>query len=428
MKRKTLLILTGLTAALMLTACGSGNDSSTTTETEAAADTGSDAETETEAEEGLEAITPSDYLVENAADYITVGDLEGLEATQYTYEITDETVQEEIEYELEMYSEEIDVDRAAEAGDVIYLTLVSTVEGSDESYSEDTYFYLGDAEYGEEFDEALIGAAATDVVKFSITFSEDAADEMLIDETWAGQTVNFEAYIDSICEVSEPEYNDEFVAENTDYSTTEEYEEALKTQLEEEYEEYSYADVLEELITAALDSCEISEIPEDFYDACYEETVESYAFFVDTDDEEEMLEELEMTQEEFDAEVEDLAARRLLISYICEANDIEVTEEDYVSYVEEYAEYYGYETAADFEADMIRSYLVWSLYESEATEILYNTASITTESYDEIVLTDEEAEYLDEEELEEDIEEDSEEVIEEELAAEDDTEGEDETE
>ncbi|MCC8050253.1 MAG: hypothetical protein LIP10_06260 [Clostridiales bacterium] len=424
MKRRSVLILTGLTAALMLTACGS--DNSETTETEAAAVT----EAETEAEEGLEAITPSDYLVENASDYITVGDLEGLEVTQYTYEITDETVQEEIEYELDLYSEETTVDRAAESGDVIYLTLISTVEGSDESYSEDTYFYLGDEEYGEAFDDALIGASAADVLEFNITFSEDAAEELLIDETWAGETVNFEAYIDSVCEISAPEYDDDFVAENTDYSTTEEYEEALRAQLEEEYEEYSYADVLEALITAALDECEISEIPDDLYESCYEENVESYAFFLDTTDEEEMLEELEMTQEEFDAEVEDLAARRLLISYICEANDIEVTEEDYVAYVEEYAEYYGYESAADFEADMLRSYLVWSLYESQATEILYNSADITTESYDEMVLTDEEAEFLDEEELDEEEldEEELDEETEEELTEEDDTANEDETE
>ncbi|MCC8138483.1 MAG: hypothetical protein LIO76_10620 [Clostridiales bacterium] len=396
MKRKFLPVLTGLAAALMLTACGNNNSTDTETEAPAAAE----AESETETEEGLEAITPSDYLVENAADYITLGDLEGLEVIQYTNEITDETVQEEIDYELEMYSEETDVDRAAESGDVIYLTLVSTIEGSDESYSEDTYFYLGDAEYGEEFDEALIGASAADELSFSITFSEDAADELLIDETWAGQTVNFEATIDSVCELSVPEYNDEFVAEYTDYSTTEEYEEALKAQLEEEYEEYSYADVLESLITAALDECEISEIPEDLYNSCYEETIESYSLFVDADDEEELLEELDMTQEDLDTEVEDLAARRLLISCICEDNDIEVTEDDYVSYVEENAEYYGYDSAADFEADMIRSYLVWSLYESRATEILYNTASITTESYDEIILTDEEAEYLDEDQEE----------------------------
>ncbi|MCD7766403.1 MAG: hypothetical protein LUH53_07820 [Lachnospiraceae bacterium] len=432
MKRKSFLTLMGLSAALLLSACGS--DNSENTETEAPAATEAEAETE---EGELAAITPSDYLVENASEYITVGELEGLEVTQYTYEITDEAVQEEIEYELDLYGEEEEVDRAAEYGDTVYLTLVWSVEATGDSNSEETYFYLGDADYGEEFDEALIGASAADVVKFSITFSEDAAEEMLIDDVWVGQTVDFEAYIDTVCELSTPEYDDDFVAENTDYSTTEEYEEALREQLEEEYEETSYADLLEELITAALDECEISEIPDDLYDACYEENIESYVFFLDTEDVDEALEaeeitqeeyaekileklyeDFEMTEEEFDEEVEDMAERRLLVSYICEENDIEVTEEDYVAFVEEYAEYYGYDSAADFEADMVRSYLVWSLYESQATELLYSTADITTVSYDEMVLTDEEAEELDEEDLEED-------VIEEEIL-EDDTEDADE--
>ncbi|MCD7715357.1 MAG: hypothetical protein LUI39_02750 [Lachnospiraceae bacterium] len=444
MKRKSFLILMGLTAALMLSACGNG--SSETTETEAPAET----ETEAATEEGeLAAITPSDYLVENASEYITVGNLDGLEVTQYTYTITDEDVQEEIDSELDMYIEETVVDRAAEYGDTVYLTLISSVEGSDDADSEETYFYLGDADYGEEFDEALIGASAADVIKFSITFDAADAEEMLIDDTWVGQTVDFEAYIDSICEVSTPEYDDDFVAENTDYSTMEEYEEAVREELVAEYEEYTYADVLEELITAALAECEVSEIPDDLYDACYEENIESYVFFLDTDEEDEELEaqeitqeeyeekileklyeDFEMTQEEFEEEVEDMAERRLLVSYICEENDIEVTEEDYVAYVEEYAEYYGYDSAADFEADMVRSYLVWSLYESQATELLYSTANITTASYDEMVLTDEEAEDLDDEAFdEEDLEEmDAEDESAEEESIEEDTEAADEDE
>lgn len=403
MKRKTVLILIGAAAAVTLSACGSNTSETETT----VPDTTVSTEAE-ETEEALAAIIPSDYLVENAENYITADSLEGLETTQYTYTVTDDMIQEQIEEELYLYREETEVDRAAESGDIIYLDLTAAVKGSDDSYDESTYFSLGDAEYGEDFDEALIGASAEDELSFDITFADDASDTTFIDEEWNGQTVHFEAVIESVCEVTDPEYTDEYISENTEYSTLEEYEEALREVLEAEYEEISYSDVLDTLFDAALEICEISELPDDLYESCYEETIASYAVFLDTTDKDEILAEFDLTEEDLEAEVEELAQRRLLISYLCETNDIEVTEEDYVSYVEEYADYYGYDSAVDFEADMERSYLVWSIYEAKAGEILYNAADITTEVYDEEEfaeedLDDEEEAYLEEDaEMEED--------------------------
>ncbi|MCD8015011.1 MAG: hypothetical protein LUG99_17920 [Lachnospiraceae bacterium] len=406
MRKKYYLLLLGLAAALTLSACGSSDGSddssdsdSAVTETETAAEdteaTEEDTEEETEAS-SLASITPSDYLVENVSDYITVGDLEGLEVTQYTYEVTDDTVQEEIDYMLEDYEEEVEVDRAAQSGDTVYVQLTSTVEDADVSYIEDTYFYIGDADYGEEFDEALIGASAGDTVTFSISYSEEDGDELLIDEEWIGETVDFEAEIESVCETTEVDYTDEFIAENSDYSTIEEFEAAMEEYLVDQYEEQSYSDMLEDLIAEALDNCEITGIPDDLYETCYDETVSDYGYFLDTDDVDEILEAYDMTEDELDEEVQDLAARRLLISYICEENDIEVTEEEYVAYVEQYAEYYGYDTAEEYEDDMTRSYLVWSLYEAEAGAILYESAEVTVETYDDSWL-DEDEDYLEEE-------------------------------
>ncbi|MCD7882676.1 MAG: hypothetical protein LUI87_03055 [Lachnospiraceae bacterium] len=395
MKRKIVLILTGAAAAMTLSACGSNTSETEATVSETTVSTEAE-----ETEEALEAITPSDYLVEDAEDYITADSLEGLEATQYTYTITDDMVQELIEEELDLYREETEVDRAAESGDIIYLVLTATIDGSDDSSEEQTFFSLGDAEYGEDFDEALIGASAEDELAFDITFAEDASDTTFIDEEWNGQTVHFEAVIESVCEVADPEYTDEYISENTEYSTLEEYEEALREALEAEYEEISYSDVLDTLFDAALEVCDISEIPDDLYDSCYEETIAGYTVFLDTTDEEVILEEFDLTEEDLKNEVQELAQRRLLISYICETNSIEITEDNYVSYVEEYADYYGYDSAVDFEADMERSYLVWSMYEAKAGEILYNAADITTEAYDEEEYAEEdlveEEEYLDE--------------------------------
>ena len=68
----------------------------------------------------MESITPSDYLVKNASDYVTIGDYSDVEVTKYTYEITDDMVQEEIQEELESYSEEESTNAPSQGWQCVY--------------------------------------------------------------------------------------------------------------------------------------------------------------------------------------------------------------------------------------------------------------------------------------------------------------------
>ena len=58
----------------------------------------------------------------------------------------------------------------------------------------------------------------------------------------------------------------------------------------------------------------------------------------------------------------------------------EVTEDEYVNYVNEYADYYG-ESPADFETLYTRETLVNALYESKVTELLLEKANVTETPY-----------------------------------------------
>jgi trigger factor len=337
-----------------------------------------DAETEEDSSADLDPITPSDYLIENVSDYVTPGELKGLEVTQYTYEVTDDFVQEQIDENLSAAADEIEVDRASQTGDIVYVDLTSSIQGEEDSESvESTYFMLGDEEYGEAFDEQLTGVSTGDTVTFSVTFDED----IWIDE-WIDQTVDFTAEITSVCEQTIPEYNDDFVAEYTDYSTTAEYEAALRESLTSEMEESSRYDAIESLFDSAVEASVFSGYPQELYDSCKEELLEFYSIFTGTTDENDIYELFGITEDDMDEEVLDSVNRRLLISAICEENGLEVTEEEYIQYVTEYAESYGYDSAADFEEDNSREALVWSLYETKAGDYLYENATITEEAGD----------------------------------------------
>lgn len=392
MKKMRLLLLLGLTVAVAAAGCGNKEDNEETEFTTQAPEETSveDLDTaellledETESEVPLDPITPSDYLVKNVADYVTPGDLTGLKATEYTYEITDDMIQDVIDMDLETFSEEIEVDRPSAAGDIIYAEVTSTVQSGEAPSSESIYFTLGDEEYGAEFDQQMTGVSAGDTLQFSIGFDNDT----LIDE-WAGQTVDFDAAITSVCELSIPEYDDAFISEYTDFDSKEEYEASIRDYLASDYENTGYSDAVEELFDAAIAQSVFSGYPEDLYASCKDEILAFYGAFSGSSDIEEIYDMFDITEVEIDTETVAAVNRRLLVSAICEANNFELTEEDYVSYLEEYADYYGCENAAAFEEEYTRDTLVWALYESMAGEFLYENAEITKEPYVEDVIED----------------------------------------
>ena len=386
MSKKHLLLIAGMLTAASLVGCGKEE---TKEETEFTTDAPSDVAEEdvvledtvedTEEADEFAPITPSDYLIEDVSNYVKLGDLSELKANQYIYEVTDEMVQEQIQNDLQYMAEEEEVDRAAKAGDLVYADIKSTVQGKDDtSYSESTYFTLGDAEYGEDFDRELMGASAGDTLKFSCSYSDDT----WMDE-WVDQTVDFEVSVTSICQLNVPEYNDEYVKENTDYSTKEEFEESVRESLTSEYEDMGYSDAVDSLFEAAIEASQFSGYPEDLYDSCRQEILDTYLSFLGGDSEEDVYETFDMTAEDIDNEALSTVNRRLLISAISEENEIDFTEEDYFEFVENYAAYYGYDNAVQFEEDITRTALVWAMYENEVAQILYDNAEITPITYEE---------------------------------------------
>lgn len=404
MKKKNLLILLGLIAAVTVSGCGNNKEKETEAEftTEAppaSADedvTIAEEETAAQTEAQLDPITPSDYLVKDIDDYVTLGEISGLPVTQYTYEITDEMVQERIDMELSMYSQETEVDRKSQTGDVVYADITSTIQGDpDSEYTESTYITLGDEEYGADFDKELTGVSSGDKLSFSVSFDED-----IWMEEWMNQTVDFDVTVTNICEVSLPEYGDDFVAENTEYTTTDEYEASLREAMEAEYAQTSYTDAVEELYLVAEGNAVFSGYPQELYDLCKEEVLAFYRTFADTDDENEIYEAFGLSKEDVDAEILAMVNRRLLASAICEKNDLTITEDEYTAYVSEYAAYYGYESALQFEQDNSRTALIWSLFESKAGDYLYENAKISEEAYVEEQFDDLDVEEIDVSELE----------------------------
>lgn len=362
-----------------------------------------------EEEKALEPITPSEYLVQKASDYVKLGDYDGVEVMKYTYEITDDMVQDEIQGELEDASEEESTNAPSEDGNTIYMNLTASVDGEEAADPEETFITLGQEEYGAEFDEKLTGVSTGDTLEFTITYGDDTWQE-----DWQGKTVDFSVEVTDVTKSEVPEYNEDYVKNYTGYDTKEEYEASVREYLEQSYEEQSAYDQSEELISACLERTEFTgEYPEDLFEACKEEALSAYSMFVDEGgDVTDVLDMFGLTESDIEEEAKNLVNRRLFISAYAQANNIEVTEDDYVSYVNEYADYYG-ESAADFEALYTRETLVNALYESKVIDQLLEKAKVTEKEYTGDVSEDEDmyedGELLDDMELVEEGEEGTEE-------------------
>ena len=325
----------------------------------------------------LDPITPSDYLVKNVDDYVKLGDYDGIEVTKDTYEITDDMVQEEIQEELTDAGEEASTDAPSEDGDTVYLNLTSKVEGEDEdSEPEETFVTLGQEEYGADFDKELTGVSTGDTKEFSITFGDD-----IWEESWIGKKVDFTAEVTDVTRTDIPEYTDDYVKENCGYDSKEEYEAAVKEYLESSYEDQSYYDEIEAMMTECLNRTEFPGYPDDLFESCKEEAMSSYSMFAGEDgDISDVLDMFGITEDDIKSEAENLVNRRLFISAYAQANDITVTEEEYMDYVKETADYYG-ENAADFEEMYTRATIVNALYEDKVTAKILESAKVTETPY-----------------------------------------------
>ena len=192
MKKLAKYISIGLIAGLIVTGCGSeGAGNAVSTESGIAA---ADSTVDTDSSAALEeAVTPKlDLASFKASDYVTLADYSEIAINAADIEPTDEQLQAD--------------DVAFDGG---------TASGYD--------LTLGSGTFIPGFEEGLVGTKAGDQVSLDLTFPEDYGAAEL-----AGAAVVFDVTVNSIKPGEPVEYTDELVAANTEYDTTEKYNEYLK--------------------------------------------------------------------------------------------------------------------------------------------------------------------------------------------------------
>lgn len=362
--------------AILCTGCGKGGDAK------------DPSEEVTESANSTEALL-EEALDFHAADYVKLGEYKNLKVQYPLPSVSGEDVQTYVEELVSDNTEYNKVDRPAAAGDYVNIDFTGTVDGKEfEGGSAAGYeLTLGEGEFLEDFEKNITGKGAGESVTFDMVFPEDYDEEM------AGKTAQFTVKINSVSEVVTPEYTDELVAKATEYTSMEEYEEAMREELMEEAQQESMNEAASGALAQAIKNASIDGYPQPLYDYYYRDnqsTYESYAemFGMDFDT---FMEDF-MDGETLDSLTVDSVNEFLVCQAIADAEGLTILEEDFQKEAEEMAANFGYDSLEDFELDYEKEEIRMLLIRENVLNFLYEAAEIEEVSQEEYYGEDEELE------------------------------------
>lgn len=395
MKKKAVVAMLIMCMAVSAAACGKSSDTEkTTTETTDTKDS-EDSEkdsTDTDTKEAASSEGKRLVSVKDVSKYVTIGEYKGLELTRTSQSVTDDDVQAEINYNLEDNGTEVK-DGTVENGDTVTINFTGTIDGKefDGGSAEDYELVVGDGEMIDGFEDGIVGMKSGETKELDLTFPDDYYEESV-----AGKAVVFKVTLQKFTRPAE--LTDEWVAENTEYKTVDEYRAAVKTQLEDtavqtaDYELYS--DAWNEVQAAS----EIKDYPKEDVDAAkksYQELNEKYV----KDAGMEMADFLEsqgMSEEDYESECQQYAESKveqnLIVQGIMDAEGLSIDDEETQKLKDDLIEEYGFASIDE----MIETYGEQEVNESLAllrverfivdnanvTEVAGDDADAVDEGYD----------------------------------------------
>ena len=342
MKKKAVVAMLIMCMAVSATACGKSADTEkTTTETTDTKDN-SDSEADSKDEKKTSSSDVSLVSVKDVSKYVTLGEYKGLELTRTLQSVTDEDVQAEIDYDLEDNGTEVK-DGTAENGDSVTINFTGTIDGKefDGGSAEDYELTLGDGEMIDGFEDGIVGMKSGETKELDLTFPDDYYEESV-----AGKDVVFKVTVQTITRPAD--LTDDWVAENTDYKTVDEYRESVKKRLEENAVQAAEYELYDEAWNEVQAACEIKDYPKEdvdqakeYYQNLNEEYVEQAGMEMA-----DFLESQGMTQDDFDSQCQEYAEAKveqnLIVQAIMEAEGLSLDDKESQDLKDQLAEEYGF--------------------------------------------------------------------------------------
>lgn len=332
MKKKMFAILTCMAMSAAFCACNNTNPTGAQNQTPTAAVTQAVA-TPSVLDEMYAALPVTDY-----DDYVESTVLpEGYIGFEVDA-VTDADVEQYVQDTLANYKTRELKDTPLEEGDIAIIDYVGRVDGVafEGGTAGGQELEIGSNKYIEGFETGLIGAKKGDTVVLNLKFPEKYHSEEL-----AGKDVVFEVTIRSSAAQILPEFTDEFVIEITSgkYTTTEEFRMYARGFLQEERR---YSGIMNYLVKNTV----FNKFNEDYVRAAFELEKQFYALSYGW----ETVEELEAAWGEeytesmwfvMEEKIRRYEQDRVVLYCVAKAENLELTEDEFIKDATEYAESIG---------------------------------------------------------------------------------------
>ncbi|MGI9015629.1 MAG: trigger factor [Euzebya sp.] len=187
-----------------------------------------------------------------------VPDYEGMTVEHPEWELTDEELSDNLDAMRERFAEVEAVQRAAQPGDFVTLTLTAKKSDGtvvDDASAEDVLYEIPTEESDSVLDATLPGAEAGAILTFTDVLGADYPDGL------AGQELEFTAIVKEVKTKTLPDLDDDFALTASEFDTIEELTEDLRVQIGAEKRRMARANLRGKVIEALAEMVDIS-LPE----------------------------------------------------------------------------------------------------------------------------------------------------------------------
>lgn len=277
---------------------------------------------------------------------VKLGKYKGIKVDKVSIEVTEDEINEVIEKERDNNARNISVeDRPVKDKDMTVIDFEGFVDGTpfEGGKGENYPLTIGSGAFIPGFEEQLIGAEIGKEVEVKVTFPEDYhADDL------KGKEALFKCVVKEIKEKELPDADDEFASEVSEFDTLAEYKEDIKKDLEARKEKDAKAAKEDAVIDAIIEAAKM-DIPDAMIETQQRQMVDEFAQRIS-------MQGLSMEQylqftgssypqmiEQVKPQAEQRVKSRLVLEAVAEAENLEVTDEDYDKEIEAMAEVYQME-------------------------------------------------------------------------------------
>ena len=159
---------------------------------------------------------------------VTLGEYKGVVAEKETVAVTEDDVEEELKKSAEKNARLVDVtDRPAEMGDEVIIDFDGYVDGKafEGGKSEDYHLTLGSHSFVDTFEDQIVGKNAEEAFDVTVTFPENYHKDL------AGKEAVFKVVLKKIQKKELPELDDDYAKDYSEFDTLAEYKEDLHKKL-----------------------------------------------------------------------------------------------------------------------------------------------------------------------------------------------------